>query len=844
MSARLPAPAKHLPPAFTRAALLCSAIVMGLLLAFRYIPDETQRLIFSDIAAPAVDLLALGFLVAAARRSFTRSRRLGLAWSAVAAAMFIYMLGDTSWGILEAGLGLAPFPSIADVFYLTYYIAFLIAIQLLVVRWQGPADFTKSSLELSIVLAAAILGFGNFLIGPIFQYYEGATDLELFILAAYPVGDLVLLAALLLILYNDPNQPSAVHKTPIHDEPPQAAMPIFFLGLGLTVTIVSDTMYTYQTMIGTYASGGVLDVGWSVGNLLVGMAGVAQYVALEPANLIGTYKPGAGFWRRVQSLKTYLPYVWLVGSFGLLVISGLAPLALSFPLNAIGVGIILVLVVIRQIITMAENDSLSLRLNKQAERLEIANRDLNLEIAERLRVQEKLAFDVLHDQMTGLANRRLFLDRLGQAIKRVKRRTDISFGVLFLDLDQFKVVNDSLGHAFGDQLLIAVGRRLEDTVRSADTVARFGGDEFAILLDDLEDPASALKIAEKVREAIAEPFRLQNRDVHTTASIGVATSVNRYEYPDDLLRDVDVAMYQAKALGKARCVMFGEEMRDQAFTRLALEEGLRNALRNNEFELYYQPITSLESDRIAALEALLRWRHPTRGLLLPAQFLPVAEEADLILPIGEWVLNEACRQLKDWQAQYPRLADITVNINISNREFAHTDLAGKVDRALQATGLKGSSLRLEITERVLVENFLTANNVIHALNRMGVKVEIDDFGTGYSALAYLQQFPIDAIKIDKSFISDMRGNRKGLGLVRAIVSMARELGMETIAEGIETGEQLNELKGLLCGFGQGYLLSYPLEAAGAEALLCQQAAPHADNGGNGGYPGEAVTPAD
>jgi diguanylate cyclase (GGDEF)-like protein len=843
MNARLQAPVLRLPAPFVRAALLCATIVVGLFLAYQLIPDEMQRLVLSDIAAPTADLLAVGFLVEAARRTFRSSHRLGLAWAAVAAALFIYMLGDASWGILEAGLKLAPFPSIADVFYLTYYIAFLVAIHLLVVRRQSPGEFTRDSLDLSVVLAAAILGFGNFLIGPIFEYYKSASQLELLILAAYPVGDLVLLAALLLILYNDPNQPSLAHRSAGSEDLQQAGVPIFLVGAGISITIITDTVYTYQTMAGTYASGGVLDVGWIAGNLLVGMAGVAQCMALVPDNPIATFKPGPGFWARVQSIKTYLPYLWLVGAFGLLVYSGLAPLPVSFRVNAFGVSVILVLVVIRQIIMMAENQRLSRSLNRQAERLEIANRELNLEIAERLRVQEKLAFDVLHDQMTGLANRRLFLDRLGQAIKRVKRRSDISFGVLFLDLDQFKVVNDSLGHAFGDQLLIAVGRRLEDTVRSADTVARFGGDEFAILLDDLEDPGAAVKIAEKVRQAVAEPFRLQNRDVHTTASIGVATSLGTYDHPDDLLRDVDVAMYQAKALGKARCVLFGEEMRDQAFTRLALEEGLRNALRNGEFELYYQPITSLESDRIVALEALLRWRHPTRGLLLPAQFLSVAEEAELILPLGEWVMNEACRQLKAWQARSVHLADITVNINISNREFAQADLAEKVRRALESSGLPGASLRLEITERVLVDNYPTANSVVRDLNGMGVKVEIDDFGTGYSALAYLQQFPIDAIKIDKSFISDMRKNRKGLGLVRAIVSMARELGMETIAEGIETGEQLSELKGLLCGFGQGYLLSHPLEAEAAGALLSKQADQRTENGGDGDYAGGTLPPA-
>ncbi|MGE5074103.1 MAG: putative bifunctional diguanylate cyclase/phosphodiesterase, partial [Anaerolineae bacterium] len=352
-------------------------------------------------------------------------------------------------------------------------------------------------------------------------------------------------------------------------------------------------------------------------------------------------------------------------------------------------------------------------------------------------------------------------------------------------------------------------------------VARFGGDEFAILLDDLDNEAAAMHVAEKVREAIGLPYQLMDHTAHVTTSIGVTTDLNKYENADDLLRDVDLAMYQAKALGKSRCAMFRAEMRDQVFSRLTLEEGLRHALKNGEFRLYYQPIKSLESDRTVGLEALLRWLPPGKGIVLPAEFLPLAEESDLILLIGEWVLHEACRQLKDWQQQYQHLADLTVNVNLSNREFAQPDLPDKVCHALEASGISGSCLKLEITERVLVENYPTANKAIAALNRMGVQVEIDDFGTGYSALSYLQQFPIDAIKIDKSFISEMQRNRKGLGLVRAIVSMARELGMDTIAEGIETGEQLSELKGLLCGYGQGFLLSHPLDADAAAKMLAQ-----------------------
>ncbi len=825
MVARPEADRKHVPPVFIRGSVYSLLIFAAIAVALLLFPDTAQRSKFSDVISAVIDTLSAVLLLAAAWASLKRSKRWALAWGLLALAGFLYAAGDGTWAYLEAYLSEPPFPSLADVFYLAYYPVFLAGVIFLLSKPATTRERVNSALDLAIILATAILGFGNYLIGPIIQSNASATPLEQTILAAYPVGDLVMLGSLLLLLYNDP-EPAGLHKEGnATAETLHPTIPVLLLAGGMLTMILTDCIYSYQSWLGTYASGGWLDLGWVIANLAIGMAGVAQWTVIqEPDNAIAQYRPGRVFRANARTVKTYLPYVWLVGAFVLLIVSALTPTSMTFLEIAIGVSLILALVLARQFITLSANVELNSRLQDQTTRLEGANRDLNLEMAERLRVQEKLAFDVLHDQMTGLANRRLFLDRLGQAIKRSKRHHEMSFAVLFLDLDAFKVVNDSLGHSFGDQLLIAVGKRLEAALRSGDTVARFGGDEFAILLDDLDNEASAMQVADKVREVVGRPYHLMDHDVHVTASIGVTTDLNKYDYADDLLRDVDLAMYQAKALGKSRCTMFRAEMRDQVFSRLALEEGLRTGLMNREFRLFYQPIQSLESDRIVGLEALVRWFCPGKGMLLPAEFLPVAEESDLILQIGEWVLNEACRQLKAWQEQYPQLADLTVNVNLSNREFAQPDLADKVSCALAAAGLCGSALKLEITERVLVENYPTANGSIAALNRMGVQVEIDDFGTGYSALAYLQQFPIDAIKIDKSFISEMRRSRKGLGLVRAIVSMARELGMATIAEGIETGEQLNELKGLLCGYGQGFLLSHPLDAESAGKVLAKQQA--------------------
>jgi diguanylate cyclase (GGDEF)-like protein len=812
MTARPEPYRRRMPIPFIRAGLV-SILLLGLSAAALLLaPDQDTRAKLSNVASPVIDFVASGFLFIAAKESFARSKRLGMAWSVLAFAALLYTIGDVIWAVVETGLNVAPFSSAADGFYLAYYAAFLVGVFVLV-KWPASrAELVNNCLDLAVILTAAILGFWNFLIGPIIEASTGLPPLQQTILAAYPVGDVLLFGGVLLILYNKPHREGASWTAEAVEQP---AIPVFLLAAGVLVLMFADCTYSYQSLLGTYASGGLLDLTWMVANLLIGMGGIAQWAGLQPGNVISEYRPGPLFQPRMQWVKTYIPYIWVVGAFILLIASMVTPLPMNFAAISLGVSTVLGLMLIRQFITLSENHRLNVRLEKQAERLGNINRDLNLEMVERVRVQETLAFDVLHDQVTGLANRRLFLDRLGQAIKRSKRHDGMSFAVLFMDLDQFKVVNDSLGHSLGDQVLVSVGKRLEETLRSGDTVARFGGDEFAILLDDLNEEETASAIAEKVREAIARPFRLKDREVRTTASIGIVTDLVKYEYPDDLLRDVDLAMYQAKALGRARCIKFKVEMRDQAFSRLSLEEELRHGLKNKEFQLFYQPITSLESDRIVALEALVRWRHPAKGLLLPAEFLEVAEESHLILPLGDWVLNEACQQMKAWQDRYPHLAEVAIHVNLSNREFAQADLPEKVFRALTASGLTGSCLRLEITERVLAENYPTATSAIAALNETGVKVEIDEFGTGYSALAYLQQFPIKAIKIDKSFIWGMRKHRKGLGLVRAIVLMARELGMETIAEGIETGEQLNELKGLLCGFGQGFLLSQPLDAASA-----------------------------
>ena len=812
------------PPGNPRASLqrvsLLSLLILGVVVGFfLVIRDQQQRVIYTDYVGPAVDILATAFLLAAAVQAAARSKRLALAWGAIGLASLLFALGDIVWTILELVLKIEPFPSIADGFYLAYYPAFLVGVILLTNRAARPSERFKNALDLATILAVAILGFWNFLIGPMLQANAGTPLLEQAILLAYPVGDLVLLGGLLLIIYDESQETDRVM--------------VSFLAGGLVVTIVADCVFSYQALQDTYVSGSLLDLVWLAANLLIGLAGASQWagrryarpVGAQLASLTAGHHAGSPLRGRLDTTRVYFPYVWLVGALVLLITSGLTPLPMSSFSISLGVAVIMVLVLVRQLITLFENRRLNARLQAQAEMLRDTNQDLNIQIMERQRVQEQLSFDTLHDGMTGLANRVLFLDRLGQAIERSKRNQDRRFAVLFMDLDEFKVVNDSLGHPFGDQALIAVARRLKETARSTDTIARFGGDEFAVLCEDSDDGNAAQLLAERIQAAMGPAFRLRDGEVHLTASIGIAANTIQYDSAEDVLRDADLALYQAKALGTGRSEMFLLEMRDQPLSRLETERGLRAALERREFQLYYQPIKSLTSDKVVGFEALLRWRHPTRGLLSPGEFLQAAEASGLILLIGDWVMQEACRQLRAWRDRFPHLRGVGVSVNLSDRQFSQPDLTEQVARALSASGLEGPALRLEITERVLVGNSPAAGRIIKELQDLGVQLQIDDFGTGFSALSFMQQFPLDALKIDRSFVSQMLTGRKGLGLVRAMISMAHDLGMDAIAEGIETGEQLKELKDLSCSFGQGFLLSAPMDAESMEEgfLQAQQA---------------------
>jgi diguanylate cyclase (GGDEF)-like protein/PAS domain S-box-containing protein len=431
----------------------------------------------------------------------------------------------------------------------------------------------------------------------------------------------------------------------------------------------------------------------------------------------------------------------------------------------------------------------------------------------------------VYDELTGLPNRVLFVDRLASALARARRHPADLCAVLFLDLDRFKIVNDSLGHPLGDQLLIAAARRLETCVRAGDTVARLGGDEFAILLEEIEDVSDATRVAASIHEALSAPCSLGGSDVFTAASIGIALSANGHGRPEDLLRDADTAMNRAKALGRARYEVFDEAMRARAQVRLQLETDLRRAVEHAQFELHYQPITAAADGGLYGFEALVRWRHPVRGLILPEEFIPVAEETGLILPIGDQVLRQACRQARAWLEQGARHPGIVVSLNVSAKQLADGGFPRRVAEVLAAEGLPPRSLKLEITESAIIENADSVAGLLRELRQMGVGIWLDDFGTGQSSLSYLHHFPIDTVKIDRSFVSRLDEPGAKPEIARSILLLARSLGMDAIAEGVESSAQRDRVRELGYGLVQGFFFSRPLTAEAAGELIAAAPSP-------------------
>ncbi|OLP16710.1 GGDEF domain-containing response regulator [Leptolyngbya sp. 'hensonii'] len=444
---------------------------------------------------------------------------------------------------------------------------------------------------------------------------------------------------------------------------------------------------------------------------------------------------------------------------------------------------------------------------------------LEREIAERQRIQEQLLHMALHDSLTGLPNRVMFMKRLQEVLNRARQHPDHLFAVLFLDCDRFKIVNDSLGHLVGDQLLIAVARRLESCLRPGNTLARLGGDEFTVLLGEIEHLDDATHLADRLQRELVMPFQLDRDEIFIGASIGIVLGTKSYDQPEHVLRDADTAMYQAKAMGKGRYQVFDTGMHYQALELLQLETDLRRAVKRQEFQVHYQPIVSLKTGRLVGFEALTRWIHPTRGLIPPCQFIPLAEDAGLVTAIDLWMIRQACHQLNTWQRQFPSDRPLSISVNLSVKHFDKPNLVEQIDQILHQTGMEGRFLTLEITESAILDNPETAGVILQQLKQRQIRLALDDFGTGYSSMSYLHQFPIDSVKVDRSFISGTGQFLENPAIVTAIFTLAQSLEVGAIAEGIETVQQLSQLRDLGYEYGQGYYFSSPVEAEAATLLM-------------------------
>jgi diguanylate cyclase (GGDEF)-like protein len=469
-----------------------------------------------------------------------------------------------------------------------------------------------------------------------------------------------------------------------------------------------------------------------------------------------------------------------------------------------------------------EFGELARHFNSMSAALRESYQALHTEIDERKSVEERLLYDAFHDALTGLPNRALFVDRLEHVIGSIERHPGERYAVLFLDLDRFKVINDSLGHLVGDHLLVAVGERIAGSLRPGDTVARLGGDEFGVLLQGMRDGAHALQVADRIQRSLTRSLVVEGHELFVTTSIGIALQSERYLKPDQVLRDADIAMYQAKLKGKACSELFDAAMHGSVVDRMQLEAELRRAVEHGEdFALHYQPIVALRTGKLVGVEALVRWRHAARGLLAANDFVPLAEESGTIVPLGEWAIRAACAQLREWQEGSPALAGITMSINVSGRQFRRPEYVESLRGILRESAVDPRQLAIEVTESAIMNEVETSAAKLGRLRDMGVQIHVDDFGTGYSSLSYLHRFPITAVKIDQSFVAGLP-SQESEEVIKAIVSIAESLDFDVIAEGIEAASQLSRLEELRCRYGQGFFMSRPMEASALEAWVLTQ----------------------
>jgi diguanylate cyclase (GGDEF)-like protein len=744
-----------------------------------------------DISETIAPFVAASLCALAARRSRGRPR---IAWSLISAALASWAVGQAIWTVQEVWLQRdVPVPSPSDPFFLAM-IPLMLAGILLLSSARRTLGHVRTALDSLVMLLAIAAPVCSTIILPTWQ--SGDSGLAgTMVSVAYPAGDIMLLFAAFVALRRQGKG--------------QARTIVSTFAAGVLLATGSDLGFAFMQLHGSYADVSLIYLGWPAGMMLIGLAAAMQ--ASWQTNLAAEdVKSGSPVWRQLLPMLTGLALAgWLLFEAHQ---SDLHP-GVALVVIAVGaVGVAL----LRQAVVLADNQGLTHELLNARHELE---RRVEERTAQLFASEDELRYQSFHDPLTGLANRSSLMGRLDEALARAARRETYA-ALLFFDLDNFKAVNDSRGHEVGDHLLQEVASRLSQALPSTDTVARFGGDEFVVLIEGGAEVAWATEEAEALRALVSEEVELEGKQIRPTVSVGVAIASEGNQTPQELLRQADEAMHAAKARGKDRVEVYDTAMHDAALNRLELLADLRVALPQDEFRLRFQPTVDVRANRLSGFEALIRWQHPRRGIISPDNFIPLAEESGLIVPIGAWVLREAVQSLQDWQARFPEPGPMKLNVNVSARQLFDPSFIDLVRDVLAESQFPPGQLVLEITESTVMKDVAVAAAALRKLRDLGVLLAVDDFGTGYSSPSYLREFPFSILKIDKSFVSPEAGpTEETIQLVRAVIQMSRSLHLQTVAEGIETPEQLERLRLEQCDFGQGYLFVKPLTPEEVERLL-------------------------